>query len=218
VVATWRPPDLVPELPETRRATSIPSPGRVGAIVLAVAGLGIAGLVVGTSARTDDSEVRVDLDDVGFPLPTVASEEAVSRPPGPLVVGASWGLGPLMVTLDAVELDADATIAAVNQFNAPPAPGAQLVLVTMSFDNTSTDDAVVFAELQLEVVDAQGRPHNSFGARVLPTPLPLDPIGPGATVTGQLAFEVPIDGLDGAVLAVSAWDELGAPAVEWRLE
>jgi hypothetical protein len=98
----------------------------------------------------------------------------------------------------AVELDADATMAA-NSFLSRPGRGQQFVLVTVQVTNQGAKPASV-TEMKASLLTPDGVAH---GVAWNPTPDRLDTFAqlqPGATVSGNLAFEVPKAQAAGAVL------------------
>lgn len=188
----------------------------VGTVLL----LPILGVIVATRVTTDRVEFPT-ISSFAFETQTAPTtpEPTFARPHQPLAIGDAWNLGPFTVRLTRVDLNADATILAVNQFNEPAPAGSQFVLVDITFSNTSTEEAWVTSELWFELRDSLGKTHDSFGGRVLPSPLPIiDAVPPNSSVSGQLAFIVSSDAIEGATIEVNAWDEFSESAVQWTLE
>jgi hypothetical protein len=108
------------------------------------------------------------------------------------------------VVIGAVNLDANAAIAAENQFNAPPTPGNQYILVPVTITYVGTTTGAPAYEVDVAFVSAAGTTHSTFDASVVaPTPLnSVNELYPGAVATGNVAILVPSADIAAGALTV----------------
>jgi hypothetical protein len=116
-----------------------------------------------------------------------ASSQASPIPLGTDVeVAADWNL-----KVNSAELDANATMAAANQFNTPE-EGKQYVLVNVSITNNSDQPAAPLTNVTLSLLPPSGIAADpSFVAGLSGAIDIMAQMQPGATATGVVPFEVP---------------------------
>lgn len=110
-------------------------------------------------------------------------------------VAAGWNL-----KVNSAELNANATVAAANQFNTPQA-GNQFVIVNVTITNNSDQPGEPWVNLKLSLLPPSGVAKDT--ALVAEVPGEIDTMAqmqPGATATGVLIFEVPSAEVPGTVL------------------
>ncbi|MCP4436602.1 MAG: DUF4352 domain-containing protein [Actinomycetia bacterium] len=130
-----------------------------------------------------------------------SSDAPASSTDSPIPIGTNvevakgWNL-----TVNSAELDANAAMAAANQFNTP-ADGSQYVMVNMSITNNSDAPAEPMFEMKLSLLPPSGVGIDpAFVAEVPEEIDQLAQLQPGATMTGNMVFEVPVDQIPGSVL------------------
>jgi hypothetical protein len=101
------------------------------------------------------------------------------------------------------ELDATATIAALDGFVGTPKPGTQWLTVTVSISNKSAQAETWGSNLQLVLLRASGVAiDQSYSCLANATDaLESAQMQPGATLTGRLCFEVPTAEVPGLTIA-----------------
>ena len=118
-------------------------------------------------------------------VPTTTGEAAV--PVGEEAQVGEWKVTVVSVTAPATEL-----IAYTNEFNEPPPPGSDYVVVTVQATYTGEGSADFSLDMASAFVGSDG---GEFGApqRRAEAPQPIEEAGeagPGETVSGDLVFEV----------------------------
>ena len=132
------------------------------------------------------------------------SDEGSSDPEGsranPYPMGSSISSGDWTVTVNSFTPDATDQVLAANEFNEAPAGGNVYALANVTI--TYTGDASGYAlETTTDFVTSGGNVVGSPDSMVVaPDPLGLDELYPGASVTGNLVFEIPSG--DGGLLRV----------------
>ncbi|TYP82811.1 DUF4190 domain-containing protein [Blastococcus xanthinilyticus] len=134
----------------------------------------------------------------------------VEEPTEVVPLGVPAQVGDYQVRLDAVELDANATVAAANQFNEPAANG-QYVMTQFSVTYTGTEEGFPGMDLTAVVHGSDNRQYSdSDCAAVLPDDAMQAPtLNPGGSDTFQFCMDVPPAALAGAQLSVEptmSWD------------
>jgi hypothetical protein len=110
-------------------------------------------------------------------------------------VAAGWNL-----KVNSAELDANATIAAVNQFYTPD-PGNQFVLVNVTITNASDQPGEPFINLKVSLLPPSGVASDREFLIGLPNEIDtMAQMQPGASVTGVVPFQVPSAEIGGTVL------------------
>ncbi|WP_208028789.1 DUF4352 domain-containing protein [Rhabdothermincola sediminis] len=101
-------------------------------------------------------------------------------------VAKGWDL-----KVNSANLDADAALAAVNQFNTPQ-PGTKFVLINVSLTNNSDKPASPLTNVKMSMLPSSGVAVDSTSCMVS-APDMLDPMAqmqPGATATGNVCFQM----------------------------
>ena len=105
------------------------------------------------------------------------------------------------VTVTAAELDADATMLALNSFN-KPSPGEQYVLVTVKVANKGDVPADILSNIKLSLITGGGQPVTTLSCVAqVPDRLAMSTVlKPGETATGRLCFEMKAQETNGALM------------------
>ncbi|WP_166787160.1 DUF4190 domain-containing protein [Cryobacterium sp. TMT2-23] len=123
-------------------------------------------------------------------------------PLGTTVVVKNAGVPAWEVTLNASTLDANAAMAAENQFNDAPAAGSQWAMVPVTVKYVGTETGNPAFDLTFSFVSAAGTTHQVFDHIAMgPNELSAtNDLYPGATATGNVVIEVP-----SADVAIGTW-------------
>ncbi len=134
--------------------------------------------------------------------PEAEPQAAAGGPEAPLSLGASAAVGEYEVTVDAVDLDADAEIAAANQFNDSPVGRYVLVDLTVTYAGAGEGDPWV--DLTSSFVGTDARLYaNSACTSVTPRPaVDVPTLLSGGTASFQWCMDVPPAAIDGGQLFV----------------
>jgi hypothetical protein len=132
---------------------------------------------------------------------TTAAEAASSTQENPIPLGtdvevaAGWNL-----KVNSAELDANATVAAVNQFFTPD-PGNQYVIVNVTITNASDQPGEPWTNLKVSLLPPSGVSKDREILIGLPNEIDtMAQMQPGASVTGVVPFQVPSAEIGGTVL------------------
>lgn len=132
---------------------------------------------------------------------TTAVDAAASTQQNPIPLGtevevaAGWNL-----KVNSAELDANATVAAVNQFFTPD-PGNQYVIVNVTVTNKSDQPGEPMFNMKLSLLPPSGVGIDEEFVTGVPGELDTSAqMQPGATATGSLVFQVPSAEVGGTVL------------------
>lgn len=166
-----------------------------------------AGTESGTSAR-DTLEGALGFSLVGGDIGegTTPPEEDTSKSgePGtrenPIPLGEEAQVGPWKVTVVGATLDATALVLDHNEFNEAPAAGEQYVLIEIEATRTAEEAAAFWVDMSYVFVGAGG---NTFEAAFADVPDAISDMGEaykGASVTGNLVFQVPSEQVAGGTL------------------
>jgi len=128
--------------------------------------------------------------------PPAASTQQNPIPLGTDVeVAAGWNL-----KVNSAELNANATVAAANQFNKPE-PGKQFVLVNVTITNRSDQPSAPFTNLKVSLLPPSGVAADSAFAAAIPGEIDTTAqMQPGASITGVIPFQVPTADVTATVL------------------
>lgn len=187
------------------------------ALIVSIVGT-IVGFVVFTSVVSSsfdesfgsgDTKVVAPSDGQGAsgnaPAEQNSSAEAGTRenphPLGSVIESEDW-----RVVINSVTLNATDAVVAANQFNDPPAEGAEYILVNYSTTYIGdSPDGETNAFVSVEYVTADGTTINSYDASVVvPEAIDNNTLYKDGTATGNTAFEVPTATAGDGVLAVRA--------------
>ena len=122
----------------------------------------------------------------------------------PFPVGSTLESEGWTLTVNSVNLDANAAVASENQFNEPAPAGQTYMLVNVTLTYTGDDPAGETPSPTLEYVTVDGNTVNSYDTLVV-VPEELDTFSTlyeGASVTGNVGFTVPADSAGQGVLAI----------------
>lgn len=128
----------------------------------------------------------------------------------PLALGSKAVLGPVEVSVDAVNPDAVEQVMAANEFNDEPADGYVYVLSSVTVTNVSDDDDHTFSplmDLSFKAIAASGETYDQEFQSIDNALSDLSEMYPGGTGTGDVLFSVPKSAVDGLVIRVNeAWE------------
>ncbi len=114
-------------------------------------------------------------------------------PLGTTIVTTVGGADQYEITLGASTLDANAIIAAENQFNEAPAAGLQYAIIPITVTYTGDATGTPWMDLNVEFVSAAGTTHTTTDALVAgPAPLSdINELYPGGSGTGNVVIAIP---------------------------
>lgn len=182
----------------------------IGAVVsFIVSGIGSAPLETNKTSANDgalDSSSPTSI--VQAETATTASAENGASIPtrsNPLPLGTEITIGEWAVIVNSVDLDANARVAATNQFNDPPAEGHVYILVNATAKYLGEDPQGEYPPLLVEYVTEAGNTIRSSDVPfVKPEPFNSSaPLYSGASTTGNFGFMVPDLAPGNGTLAVS---------------
>lgn len=173
-----------------------------GAIFLLVV---IAGAVGGGDGKKAGSVAADTPTTTGAPgAPTTEAPpttQAVGSKANPAPIGTA--ISPAKdwtVTVNSVELNATDRLFAGNQFNKPD-PGTQFVAMVVTVTNGSSKPNSLSSNVKLGLLGSAGiKIDSSFAVNDHPELKPYAQLQPGASVTGELVFEVPEGDIANTVL------------------
>ncbi len=141
----------------------------------------------------------------GAPAPESAEPAPVEAPPADtgtaaVPLGTPAPVGDYQVSVDSVELDGNATAAAGNEFNEPPA--GQYVVVTLTATYQGTTEGTPGMDLTAVYNGTDSRQYNDYEClAVLPQDAMNAPtLNPGGTATFQFCMDVPPAAIPGGSL------------------
>lgn len=122
----------------------------------------------------------------------------------PLPLGTTVQNDDWAVTINSVNFDGDALVAAGNPFNTPADPGKQYIVVNLTATLKADDSDGSSPMVDVEYVSRDGVTSNSYdNIVVLDSSFDsLSTLYQGASTTGDMVFEVPADSAAEGVLAV----------------
>lgn len=121
-------------------------------------------------------------------------------PPGTEISSSDW-----TVSINSVDLEADAAIAAENQFNEEPEEGHTYILVNVTAEYIGDDAEGVMPMASISYVSPQGNTFNSYDMSVVEPDAfnSLTTLYEGASETGNIAIHVPSEDIEDGVLSVA---------------
>jgi hypothetical protein len=131
-----------------------------------------------------------------------AAEEDVAAAPEAVPLGVPAQVGDYEVTVDAVELDANATVAGANQFNEPPT--GQYVILQLSATYLGADEGTPGWDLAAVFHGSDARQYtDSDCSAVLPDDAMEAPtLNTGGSDTFQFCLDVPPAAIEGGQLSI----------------
>lgn len=151
-----------------------------------------------------------------LPAPPTAEPDGELQLPAPLALGEAAEVGSLVLTITAVDLEADDAVAAADPAN--PVPEGRYVVATGTVENPSAEPQPLYLGLDLGYATATGE---AFGELSCDATLPgqasdFDLLEPGVSAEVVWCFDVPADLVgDGTVFASSTLDFSGESTVSW---
>ncbi|TFV65318.1 UNVERIFIED_ORG: DUF4190 domain-containing protein [Bacillus sp. AZ43] len=141
--------------------------------------------------------------------PTAEAEEPVAAPEV-VPLGAPAQVGDYEVIVDAVELDANATVAAANDFNEPPA--GQYVITQLTVTYTGTDEGMPGWDLTAVFHGTDNRQYSDTEcSAVLPDDAMDAPtLNPGGVDTFQFCMDVAPTAIPGGQLTIEPTVSFGS--------
>lgn len=120
-------------------------------------------------------------------------ENAVGSRSNPAKIGTAMALGDWEITLNGFQPDATAEVLAANSFNDPPKDGYTYGLADITVKYTGADSATTY-DLSFDYITSSGNVLKSYdNDAVTPEPQLDGELYAGATLTGNVDFEIPAD-------------------------
>jgi hypothetical protein len=142
--------------------------------------------------------------DMPTPSPVAVAPGESSRDQ-PVPIGESAKVGDWILTVDSVTPAADEFILSENTFNAPPDPGYQFFMVTVTMTYDGAESARPSSGLSFNAVGESNVAYDTFspGCGVVPLDLGLaDEVFTGGTIVGNVCFPVKSDEATSLVMYV----------------
>lgn len=179
----------------------------IAALIISIVGT-IVGFVVFFAVVTDavddafneETNVSTPDGDTGSSDDSTQGTREAPFPVGSTLESEGWTL-----TVNGVNLDANAAVASANEFNEPAPEGQTYILVNVTLTYTGDDAAGETPTQVIEYVTAEGNTINSYDAfAVVPEQLDsLTTLYPGASVSGNVGLLVPVDSVAQGTLAIA---------------
>lgn len=162
-------------------------------------------VVAAANSAFEDAGIDISEPVPVYPDDAETEDEVIDESSGrdnPEALGALISGDEYDVVVNSVTLDATEQVLAANQFNEAPADGFSYAVVNMTVTYTGEDSGYSMMA-QLDYVTEAGEVISAYDSFVVaPDPaLGLDELYTGASVTGNLAFAVPVN--DAGVLRVT---------------
>jgi hypothetical protein len=156
----------------------------------------------------DEVERSLDEEFTSAPLvPEVPADPATEAPAdtaeeSTVPLGVPARIGDYQVTVDAVELNANAIVASANDFNEPPA--GQYVIAQLSVSYTGGEEGTPGWELMAVFHGSDARQYSDAEcSAVLPDdPMEAPTLNPGGSDTFQFCMDVPAAAIQGGQLSI----------------
>lgn len=181
----------------------------IAALIISIVGT-IVGFVVFFALAVDavddaiDEETAVSSSD-GETISSEDGDPAGASRENPLAIGSTITSEDWTLTVNGVNLDANAQVASENEFNEPAAAGMTYIIVnyTLTYTGDDPEGATPFSDVKYVTVD--GNTINSYDAFVM-VPDEIDTLSTlygGASTTGNVGLAVPADTAGQGTLAVT---------------
>lgn len=118
----------------------------------------------------------------------------------PLPVGSTAKIGSWEVTLNSVNLDATAAIKKANEFNEAPPAGSKYVMANITAKYIGEESGTFWADMSYKFYGSGGNTFDTASVVVDKSIADAGETFPDASVTGNLAFQVPADQLEGGAI------------------
>jgi hypothetical protein len=190
-----------------------------------VAVISLMAIAARTQSRDEPTFPTFDVTDLTFgslpraelPEPTAASTSNLPTTPTNntnLAMGEYRDVGSFAITVVDFVPDATTMVAGASLLNEPAPAAHRYVMVSIEAENQALVEATWWVEMLVEVRDGTGATYPSFQGPIAPSPLPFEPIVPGAVVVGNLVFTVPGDVSD---LEFVVHPDFGRDEIVWQL-
>lgn len=140
------------------------------------------------------------------PTEEETTEDAVGTRQNPLPIGTTAKIGDWEIKVTEVNLDADEVILATNEFNDPPSDGSRYVLVDLEANYVGDESGDIAWDMLYKFYGSGGNTFDGTDTYAA-SPNPIYEAGetfPGASVSGDVLYEVPIDQIEGGALIIEA--------------
>jgi hypothetical protein len=137
--------------------------------------------------------------------PAVAVAPGESSRDQPIPIGESAKVGDWILTVDSISPAADELILSENTFNAPPDPGYQFFMVTVTLTYDGAESARPSSGLSFNAVGESNVAYDTFSPSCGVVPLDLglaDEVFSGGTIEGNVCFPVKSDDAASLVMYV----------------
>jgi hypothetical protein len=134
---------------------------------------------------------------------TVARGEDAGTRANPVLVGNEAQVGPWKVKVLGSTLDADDIVYNHSEFNEPPQAGMQYVLIRLEAARTAEEAAAFWADTYCEFVGSKGGRFELGYADIPDAMSETGEVVPGASISGNLVFEVSTGQVAGGTLRLS---------------
>lgn len=179
------------------------------------------------SSRTDVDPTPEPTEDLGEPTedPTDEPAETDSVPAEPtpepteptLPLGESAPVGDWVVSVDAVEQDANQLIEDTNDFNVPPIGQYVVAELTVTYQGAGRSDAWLDVQPSFVEPDGTEHPHYECSA-VVPEPAFNTPsLRRGDSASYQVCYDVPVDSISGGRIDIVDLANIGDEGVAWAV-
>lgn len=177
-------------------------------VVIGVTGCGSTDEAADTA---DDAATDVAAGDVADEPEGETPERERTGEPGsptnPLPLGTVATIGDYEVAITAVTKNANDDIAEANALNSPPIDGSQFVLAAIEAKYVGTAQGVIWSDINYRYYGADGETYDSGMAEspnsLYKVPEPM----PGESISGDMAFQVPVGQIEGGSIVVWDWDD-----------
>lgn len=152
----------------------------------------------GATVVTEEGNAAANGGDTG-------AEDKPGTRSNPLAVGTTAVIGDWKVTVTGVDTNADDAVAKANQFNDPPAEGNRYVLVSVDATYDGEESGTFWVDVTSKFYGGGG---NTFDGALAAVKNPISDAGetfPGASISGDMVFEVPADQIDDGAVILEAF-------------
>ena len=159
----------------------------------------VAALEQATGLKLGDAATN---EQTGATTSTTGKSSDVGTKDNPVPVGTAQQVGDWAVTVVKYTPDATAAVLEANEFNDKPAAGETYVLVAVTAKYIGKESGTFWMDVSTKFLGKSG---NTFDSPMASAPKPISAAGeafPGASVSGNLLFQVPTDQATGGLLIV----------------
>lgn len=162
----------------------------VGTIVAVLVFMFAVGSAIDESFSGGDISAEQPVEDEAQAF--VAGQDDVGTRPNPHPIGTAITQGDWTVTVNSTTLDATEAVLAANMFNDPPAEGNVYLMANITATYNGDDQQGETPWVTLQYVTGGGNTISSSDAMIVEPESfdSLSPLYPGASTTGNIAFEV----------------------------